>query len=216
MSVIDQSLTKAQVAYAFGVDERTISRWQDRDDNPLPIAERRKTKAGNVYDLRQVVEWARRDAIGELTVGGDGQVLDYNTERARLTKAQADKTELEVAELQGTLIRVPAVTAHWQTKVAAVRARLLSLPTKLASAIAPPDRLGAAQDQAQALIYEALAELAGDGIPDDVRERAAAIRRSRDRSDVASAAAADDQPVGRGKPGAQRGGQRRARKVSAE
>jgi phage terminase Nu1 subunit (DNA packaging protein) len=101
----------------------------------------------------------------------------YEVERTRLTKAQADKTELEVQELRGILVRVPAAAEHWRGMVARARAKLLSLPSRIAAAIATPEKVAQCQDLAQGLVYEALAELAGDGIPDDVRMRAAAIDR---------------------------------------
>ena len=150
--------------------------------------------------------WIRERIIADLGVTHDGKRYDYEAERARLTKAQADKTELEVTELRGQLIRVPAVESHWQSMVASMRARLLSLPSKIASQTAVPEKLQQCQDLAQSLVYEALGEIAGDAIPDEVRSRITALDRAEDNEDSAAAAEADDKPVGRRKPATERGG----------
>ena len=212
MSVMNSPmLTKADLAYGFEVDERTISRWQDRDENPLPVAERNRTKAGNRYDLRAVLQWLRRETLSEAGVAADGAVYDYEAERARLTKAQADKTELEVRELRAELVRLPVVELHWQGMVAAMRAKLLALPSRVAAQVADPERLQQTQDQVQTLIYEALGDIAGDAFPEPIRSRAAAERDRTHAPDSPPAAAADDQPVGGGKLAAERRGQRRTR-----
>jgi hypothetical protein len=108
----EHDLTRAEVAYGLDVDDRTVSRYQDRADRPLPVKERRRTKAGNRYDLREVIAWAVEDALAKVCKGSDGNRYHYAAERARLTKAQADKTELEVAELRGDLISTPSALAQ--------------------------------------------------------------------------------------------------------
>ena len=94
--------------------------------------------------------------------GGKGERagLDLNYERAVLAKLQQEKLQLEISELRGDLVRASAVEARWLDMLAAIRAKLLALPSKLAVAIASPDRIQVAQDRAQALIHEALSELA--------------------------------------------------------
>lgn len=154
--------SKSEIAFAFGVDERTVSRWQDRDDDPLPVAERRKTRQGNAYDPRAVIAWHRREVLREAGLATDGQAYDYTAERGRLTKAQADKTEIEVSVLKGETIRVPLVEQHWQGMVASMRAKLLALH---------PAKRQETQDALQVLVYEALEEIARGGVPDDAKER---------------------------------------------
>ena len=166
-----QALTQQQAAVLAGLTTRRLQQLDKAGEGPA-------RKANGSYPLAEMRTWIRDRILAEIGVANDGEAYDYNAERGRLTKAQADKTELEVAELQGSLIRVQAVIQHWQTKIAGVRAKLLTLPSKLAATVAPPDRLAIAQDQAQALVYDALADLAGDGIPADVRERAASIERA--------------------------------------
>ena len=166
------------------------------------------------YPADQFGKWVRERILSELGVAHDGKAYDYDAERARLTKAQADKTELEVTELRGQLIRVPAVENHWQGMVASMRARLLSLPSKIAAQTAAPEKLQHVQDVAQGLVYDALSAIAGDSIPDEIRDRITAADRDEDDERRPSTAKADDKPVGSKKPAAKRGGQRGAGKVS--
>ena len=48
----------------------------------------------------------------------DGQVLDYQVERARLTKSQADHEELKVREKEGSLIPAEEVEEAWLVPMA--------------------------------------------------------------------------------------------------
>ena len=64
-------------------------------------------------------------------VGSDsGQTTDLHTERTRLTKAQADKTELEADVLKGDLIPAVEVLEEWERMTSSFRAKMLSMPTK--------------------------------------------------------------------------------------
>jgi len=159
----EHDLTRAAVAYGLDVDDRTVSRYQDRADRPLPVKERRRTKAGNRYDLRDVIAWAVEDALAKVCTGSDGNRYDYAAERARLTKAQADKTELEVAELRGDLISTPDALVQVEAMMMGVRTKLLALPVKVASQVAAtPAEMVKLQESIRVQIYEALEELASD------------------------------------------------------
>jgi phage terminase Nu1 subunit (DNA packaging protein) len=57
---------------------------------------------------------------------------DLTAERARLSKLQADKVEIELAELRGEVVRGEDVARVMQAHIMGARARLLSLPTKRA------------------------------------------------------------------------------------
>lgn len=184
-----QPLTQDQAAALRGVTARRL-RQLDGEESPPP-------KDGNgQYPAEEYGRWLRAHWVGECGVANDGKSYDYNAERARLTKAQADKTELEVKEMRGEIARVPVIVQHWQQMVSSMRAKLLSLPSKLAAAIAPPEKMQEATDRSQALVHEALAEIANDAIPDEIRTRIDAQRRASDEDDSSSAADADAEPVG--------------------
>ena len=164
-----QALTQQQAAVLAGLTTRRLQQLDKAGEGP-------PRKAGGGYPLAEMRNWIRDRILAELGVANDGQAYDYNAERARLTKAQADKTELEVAELRGSVLHVETVVSHWQDTVVKVRSTLLALPTRLATAVAAPDKLQAAHDMAQSIIYDALTELAGDGVPNEAKERAAAFK----------------------------------------
>jgi phage terminase Nu1 subunit (DNA packaging protein) len=85
---------------------------------------------------------------------------DDETQEGRLTRARAEKAELEVQEMRGELVRIVDVTASWEALCAAMRARLLVLaPTVAPLVVSKP--LAETQAVIQQHVYEALLELAG-------------------------------------------------------
>jgi phage terminase Nu1 subunit (DNA packaging protein) len=119
--------------------------------------------ADGKYPAEAFGEWLERRRIGE-----NGEGPDYQIERARLTKLQADKVELELGQIRGSLLSREVVLDYWIEKAAKIRAKLLSLPSRLAPRVAPPDKLVQTQEAAREIIYEALEELAGtNGIPNE-------------------------------------------------
>ena len=90
---------------------------------------------------------------------------DIAEEKTRLTKAQADKAELEVSELEGKLIPAPLVQDTWTDFVANVRAKLLGIPSRLAHQMIATENYAEAEKILKDCIYDALNELADNGIP---------------------------------------------------
>lgn len=91
---------------------------------------------------------------------------DFQVEKARLTKAQADKAEMEVSELSGDLVQVLDVVDEWQDQLMDMKGKLLSIPSKLATLVADMDNPSEVQELIDDYIREALLELsnyAGDG-----------------------------------------------------
>jgi phage terminase Nu1 subunit (DNA packaging protein) len=86
--------------------------------------------------------------------------IDSHVERARLIKAKADKTELEVHALNSTYIQASEVERIWCTIIGAFRAKLLALPSKCSQLIAPfakPEQIREVLDRQ---VSECLSELA--------------------------------------------------------
>jgi phage terminase Nu1 subunit (DNA packaging protein) len=143
----------------------------------------------------------RAVAAGRTEVGGD-----LETEKTRLTKAQADKTELEVAQLRKVLVPADLVEREWTDMISAARAKLLSLPPKAASQVMAAANRTEAEALLKAMVNEALAELAEGG-------DYAARPPVEEPAGVEPAAEPDRVDVGGRKPASKRGGQRRARPV---
>lgn len=142
---------------------------------------------------------------------GDDRALA--SERTRLAKEQADSMALANAEKRKEMLPRSEIVAGWQGLIAACRAKLLAIPTRLAPQIANLKKPTVVKEKLTEAIHEALAELgkttvapvpgAGDITNDS---------RGDDRGDggVVAAAAADSQPVGGPAPGTQRRGKRGA------
>jgi len=202
-----QSITQEQAAAIVGLSSRRLRQLSNEGDPP-------QLDEFGQFPPESFGQWLRRRITSDLGVSNDGKVYDLNIERARLTKAQADKTELEVKEIRGEVIRLPLIEQHWQSMVASMRAKLLSLPTKAAAQTATPEKLQQVTDILQALVYEALSEIAGDAIPNEVRDRVAAQGRATDQDTSETAAEADVKSVGKREANPKPRGQRRARKIS--
>jgi phage terminase Nu1 subunit (DNA packaging protein) len=86
-------ITRAAAAYMLDCDVRSLSTYQNRDIDPLPVAEKGKRGQSHQYDPKALVRWKVRQELARVLE--DGAVLDLNNERARLASAQADKTEMD-------------------------------------------------------------------------------------------------------------------------
>ena len=96
---------------------------------------------------------------------------DIAQQKTRLTKAQADKAELEVSELEGQLIPAQLVQDTWTDFVANARAKLLALPSKIAHQVIALDKYAEAELLIKENVHDALSELAEDGIPTKYADR---------------------------------------------
>ena len=140
--------------------------------------------------------------------GGRIERRGVHSERARLTRAQAEHKELEVAALHRSLLPFDEVVAAWEQLVAAFRAKCLALPSKLAPRLAVIHERRKIQDALTAEIREALQELSRFDLAGKPAARGAQGRPGRE-----APAGANGKSVGRPKLALKPGGQRRARTV---
>ncbi|MDX2095610.1 MAG: terminase small subunit, Nu1 [Alphaproteobacteria bacterium] len=109
------------IARLFNLSERRVQ--QLAKDGVIPKPEKGK------YDLvgcvRGYIAFLQDRAFGKGIVP-----IDAQQERARLIKAQADKTELEVKMINRTLIPKNEVENGWSSLVVAFRSRLSGLPAR--------------------------------------------------------------------------------------
>lgn len=138
-------------------------------------------------------------------------------EQARLRKliAQADREELELARERNQVVAIDDAMAAIGRAIGECRAKLLALPSKLAPEVALEKSKPMCRAIIETGIHDALADLASAGLQDDARRDPRARGRDRgDHGDLGTAAKAHDKPMGRRKPKAQPGKQRRARKMA--
>ena len=144
------------IMQAFDCSQAYINRLREEDSIVM--------SARGKYDLvESTAKYVNRLRNKTEKIDGDGNVIDFHTEKARLTKMQADKAEMEVQELAGELVRVSDVLLEWQNILADVKGKLLSIPSKLATLVTDIDNPGEAQELIENYIREALQELADYG-----------------------------------------------------
>lgn len=154
--------TIGEAAAHLFMDERTFRKIVD--EGVIGRAAR------GAYDLDRVreeyVRHIREVAAGRVQTGD----LDRAQEAARKDKEMADKYALENAKSRGELLPRDEVAVAMTSAFARVRARLLSLPSKLAPMILGMNSIAEIKEKITEAVNEALAELAGTvvaGIPAD-------------------------------------------------
>ena len=135
--------------------------------------------------------WYLRTIINALSGNrGDGEVLDYEAERARKTKEEADAQEMKNALMRRELLRREDVDAAVTAAFARVRARMLAVPPKVAPQVVTDGEPAIAERTVRAAINEALLELSETTVADLCGDSDALV------ADASTAAGPDNQPVG--------------------
>ena len=107
------------------------------------------------------IRYIREIAAGR---GSKDGAVDLVAERARLTRAQAEKAERENAIHAGEYIRVKSFHRMATVSIVIMRNKLLGVPSRLAPLMAPEMTPGAAQKTLTKVIHEVLDELAATDI----------------------------------------------------
>jgi len=126
-------LTKMQVVYMLGVEERTVTNWENRGEDPMPV-EVKGGKRGmpNVYDPYEILKWKVQQEVRRLApAGSDGEILDANAEKARLNKEQADAAAIKNAVTRKELAPVSILEKAAADAAAQIGSVLDSIPVKL-------------------------------------------------------------------------------------
>ncbi len=156
--VVDRKLLLSQklCAVVFGISSSALARWR--------VKPREQKGRISLYYLPDLVDYRlhRDPAAGK---------LNLNDERARLSAAQANRVELEVATMRGELIPADVILETWEPIVGAMRAKILALPSKIKSQI--PGLKVADIAKIKTMVRGTLEDLANSGIP----KRAGASRR---------------------------------------
>lgn len=84
---------------------------------------------------------------------------DLNKEKLRLTKAKADKAELEMKILEGEYISVNNVEFEWSNLLIAFRSKMLAIPVKFAPRLINITSAATIQRMLEDEIYAGLLEL---------------------------------------------------------
>ena len=138
------NLNQQQLAQTFGVSDKTIRQWQNEG---LPVE--KQAHGGNRYRLSDCIEWVVRRRFGN----------DLIFEKTRLTKAQADKTEVEIRLLQLQLLNSFDVESTWSTIRDELREEVETIPQRITPALLQQRNLFDVEQSLEDLLNEALAAL---------------------------------------------------------
>jgi phage terminase Nu1 subunit (DNA packaging protein) len=118
-------VNKQRLQTILGRDHKTLLKWQKEG---MPVEKQGKRGESSSYDTEKVIDWLIKRAND----------TDSELERARIRSinAQADKTEIEVETMRGNLIPLEAMHGMWSDVLAAFRARILSIPSRLTPQLA--------------------------------------------------------------------------------
>lgn len=112
------------LARLFGVHDRTI---RDLADEGL-VVKLSRGRFDRDASITRYVTHLRDAAAGR---GGASGVASLTSERSRLAREQADAVSLKNATLRGELVSATEVQSRWTAILAAVRARLLAVPSRV-------------------------------------------------------------------------------------
>ncbi|ACI97514.1 terminase small subunit, Nu1 [Rhodospirillum centenum] len=187
----------AVIAKLLDLSERRVQ--QLSREGVIPKAER------GAYDLVGAVRGYVR-YLRDLAQRAQGGVADLPTERTRLVKAKADLAELDAQQRRGDLVPVAETALAWAAVTARLRARLITLPDKLAPLVHDAANPAAVRVLLRSAIVEALAELAATPVavaPAPDRASGAGEAGDDGVADADAAAGPDGEPMGGRQPPAE-------------
>lgn len=94
-----------------------------------------------------------------MSTGGVKLGSTYDEARTRKVNAEAEIAELELKKIHGELVIAEDVVGAWNDVLAALKAKLLSIPTKSAPIVASENNPAICQNIIEDLVNEALEEL---------------------------------------------------------
>ena len=145
-----QTVTGSELATLLGLSDRRVQ--QLVKENVI-----RKAKRNTFILIDAIQDYVNYQAGKNLGNYSKGE--NYQEEKARLTKLQADKAELEVESMSANLVPADDVSRHWYQIITDGKNRLLTVPSKAAPIVAAETEAGMVQDIIDDLMREALEEL---------------------------------------------------------
>lgn len=140
-------LTLAQIAELTGKTKRTVSRWIAEEGMP---AHESSPGLETSSPARDWLDWYIKRATS----------TDYNAERTRLTKLQADKQEMENEVRREELMEKGSVLRQWAEVIHRSKTKLLALPSRVAPLVQATDgSFVSVRDVVDKGVREALDEL---------------------------------------------------------
>lgn len=152
-------VNQTQLAEILGTSDVTIWQWQKEG---LPIKTRNLRGLSNEYDTAEVIAW--------LVIRAEKKASGGETPEQRLKRVQADKVEMEIAQMRRELVPAADIEARWAALVMAARNKLLSMPGQLSELLEIAQGPAAKRDVLVEEIDKVLQELSVDDESDRVLE----------------------------------------------
>lgn len=112
-------VNKTELAEIFGITPHTIYTYTTEG---MPIVKQGDKGVESEYDTAECIKWFAEKRL---------QKLDYNKERARLTKLQADKVQREIDLMDGETARIEDVKVTWEKFLCELKSQLLAMPNSV-------------------------------------------------------------------------------------
>ena len=154
-----QQVTRRELAASLDVHMQTVTKWEREG---MPIAIPGSKGRPTLYLEHDVRRWLKAREKASQTTG----VVDLARERARKERAQAVLAEQTFEARSRELLPRGEVEKVWAAEVAAVRTKLLALPTILADQVhraAVLEGVDGVEAVLQTAILDVLTELAAPG-----------------------------------------------------
>ncbi len=184
-------VNKKQLSEITGVTEETLTQWQKQPG--FPIKKRGVGRAGSVYETADVIKWMEARRVDSI-VGGPTSI-DFEEAKRRKMAAEAALVELELAKEQGAVVSIDDVSKEISANYSALRAKLLSIPSKTASLVFTSKDLVEAKRILEDAIIEALNELVGNR-EEDTSGEVEPDAQEGDEGDVEATTSPDSEPMG--------------------
>lgn len=158
-------VTRRQLAQVLTVHMQTVTKWEMEG---MPIAQRGGKGRPSFYDEAAVRAWRiRREEAAAANAAGAGQ-LNPTQEKARRERAQAQLAEQTFQIRMRDLLPRAEVERMWSGEYAALRAKLMSIPSTLADRVhraAIVDGVPGVEKLLEDAVTEALSELSSPERP---------------------------------------------------
>jgi|TARA_R110002167_G_C12320755_1_gene619115 phage terminase Nu1 subunit (DNA packaging protein) len=116
----------------------------------------------NRYELAPAVQGYIR-FLQERMVGNTAAPIDYQNEKSRLVRIQADKAQIELDHMNEALIETSEVAKEWEAILGDMKSKILSVPTKAAPLVRDETSTSVIMEILQSFIDETLHELSNYG-----------------------------------------------------
>lgn len=104
------TINKEQASYLLGVTVKSLTAWQKKKENALPVLKVGKRGQSNQYDPRELLKWTVANELSKVVLI-HGERLDLDEQRARLAKEQTETAALKNAQTRREL--APIVQIEW-------------------------------------------------------------------------------------------------------